>query len=392
MLVENENYDTKIVSNTLFARFLVTFSDLVPFSAGAAVHSLVEHTSVERGVDFLVRSRFGERPVPFEGQPRSVRLDVPGFPRVVDDQIHQGVLVPARLLDQPQDRSDLSVQIRSDLILGHKSSQSTKIGRGGVRLPLSATGGWGSDPIVVEFYRVDQPRKAGRWSKSGGGSAGGREVHESDTVVGSAHVVAANGEKIRLSTDGVNDDPAWTKDLRDQMLNGLADAYDRDPTAKPPSIVVRSTAAYAEHLESNGMPAMDAMFAAASSRAGVNSRMPTVINFNLGVMVANPYSAETAASKWSMPSAHTNDPTAYTMTHEYGHSKYFQSTDMKTQVRLGVEVFKRPDVKSALSEYGRTNHLEGYAEAYAEWSLTGGKSTNKAVATYAETFSWEVKE
>ena len=44
-----------------------------------------------------------------------------------------------------------------------------------------------------------------------------------------------------------------------------------------------------------------------------------------------------------------------------------------------------------LSEYGRTNHLEGYAEAYAEWSLTGGKSTNAAASMYAETLGWKVK-
>jgi hypothetical protein len=40
---------------------------------------------------------------------------------------------------------------------------------------------------------------------------------------------------------------------------------------------------------------------------------------------------------------------------------------------------------------GRNNQntpAEGYAEAFAEWSLTDGKTTNKAAQEYAKRFKW----
>lgn len=43
-----------------------------------------------------------------------------------------------------------------------------------------------------------------------------------------------------------------------------------------------------------------------------------------------------------------------------------------------------------LSTYGRTNPDEGVAEAFAEWYLSGGKTTNEAARDYADYYEWPV--
>jgi hypothetical protein len=43
-----------------------------------------------------------------------------------------------------------------------------------------------------------------------------------------------------------------------------------------------------------------------------------------------------------------------------------------------------------LSQYGSTNIYEGYAEAFADFWISKGKSTNLATIEYAKAFGWRL--
>lgn len=66
----------------------------------------------------------------------------------------------------------------------------------------------------------------------------------------------------------------------------------------------------------------------------------------------------------------------YVTAHEFGHL---------------LEPPDAPDVPPELkgmSRYGRTNEHEGFAEAFAEWHLSGGRTRSGAASWYAEEFEW----
>lgn len=74
----------------------------------------------------------------------------------------------------------------------------------------------------------------------------------------------------------------------------------------------------------------------------------------------------------------------WTLVHEFGHlleRRSGESGDLH-------DAHSHGDHDHGLSEYGRTNPQEGYAEAFAEWWVSGGKTDNKAAKAYAERFGW----
>jgi len=80
----------------------------------------------------------------------------------------------------------------------------------------------------------------------------------------------------------------------------------------------------------------------------------------------------------------------WTIVHEYGHA--IDPEDLPTSPRNTFfgkirKQFpgKPPD---GLSEYGRTNKYEGYAESFADWWTSRGKTTNPATRAYAEKYGW----
>jgi hypothetical protein len=77
-----------------------------------------------------------------------------------------------------------------------------------------------------------------------------------------------------------------------------------------------------------------------------------------------------------MPSANFSDLLDYVVTHEWGHVR-------------AQEDHKHGDISTeGLSRYGKTNGNEAYAEAYAEWIVTGGKTVIKNVQELAVRFKW----
>lgn len=78
-----------------------------------------------------------------------------------------------------------------------------------------------------------------------------------------------------------------------------------------------------------------------------------------------------------MPSYEHAGVVDYTLTHEWGHAVDHLS-DLES-----IEVW------NGGSAYGSESWREAYAEAYAEWDLTGGTTTSSAARAYAERYGWK---
>lgn len=84
-----------------------------------------------------------------------------------------------------------------------------------------------------------------------------------------------------------------------------------------------------------------------------------------------------------MPAAKGTDQLDYVITHEYGHVR-----DRRNRGEVNDDRYNNSANNGALSKYGQTNEYEAYAESFAEYSLTGGKTTNPAVLYYADKYFW----
>jgi hypothetical protein len=53
-----------------------------------------------------------------------------------------------------------------------------------------------------------------------------------------------------------------------------------------------------------------------------------------------------------------------------------------------LPLYNNPDIKAGLSIYGATDYREAYAEAFADWHGTNGKTKNIAAIAYAKHQGW----
>jgi hypothetical protein len=96
------------------------------------------------------------------------------------------------------------------------------------------------------------------------------------------------------------------------------------------------------------------------------------------------------AGTWKMPILGEIAQFKYTMTHEWGHhidkggSRSAQSADTSTAIQRIKAEF--PDAFK--SEYGQTKPEEFFAENFAEFYLTKGKTTNEITQAMAREFGW----
>ena len=84
-----------------------------------------------------------------------------------------------------------------------------------------------------------------------------------------------------------------------------------------------------------------------------------------------------------MPSYEAASPLTYYITHEYGHVLDRRSSGQQDDYAL----FQSGAINS-VSEYGRTNGAETWAESYTEWALTGGRTSNPASQYFADKYFW----
>jgi SPP1 gp7 family putative phage head morphogenesis protein len=94
-----------------------------------------------------------------------------------------------------------------------------------------------------------------------------------------------------------------------------------------------------------------------------------------------------------MPAAGSSSRVSYVLAHEWGHAlEPHGPEDPVTGVTPGMIQLAnlRREQRDALSGYGRSTAHEGYAEAFAEWWLTRGQTTNPAAQAYAREFGWRL--
>jgi hypothetical protein len=97
-----------------------------------------------------------------------------------------------------------------------------------------------------------------------------------------------------------------------------------------------------------------------------------------------------------MPSAQGQSPVRYTLYHEWGHLTDPVSLGTRgvgplhidhAESQRQMQMWREPG-PSGRSGYGGKLPQEAYAEAWAEWHLTGGKTTNEWARRYADEFGW----
>lgn len=100
---------------------------------------------------------------------------------------------------------------------------------------------------------------------------------------------------------------------------------------------------------------------------------------------------------WSMPVGHHVSNLYYTFVHEWGHVVDGRSVDdndmrlreMSTLNRL-MYTGKVDTFMQSLSTYAQSREPEAYAEAFAEWTISKGKTHNFAAKWYAREYGWHL--
>jgi hypothetical protein len=92
----------------------------------------------------------------------------------------------------------------------------------------------------------------------------------------------------------------------------------------------------------------------------------------------------TSGHKSYMPTYYQYPNSIFTMTHEYGHMRDDRTEEQRTADDGMVAGLP------GMSEYGKTSDYEGYAEAYAEWILSYGETTNEVALYFARKYNWPV--
>jgi SPP1 gp7 family putative phage head morphogenesis protein len=93
-----------------------------------------------------------------------------------------------------------------------------------------------------------------------------------------------------------------------------------------------------------------------------------------------------------MPVLQTMKQWEYTLTHEWGH--HIDVNDLQREKRamqtLAINKIKTAYPDAFTSKYSGKNEKEFFAEMFAEWYGTGGKTENQLVQAMAKEFSWNI--
>lgn len=120
-------------------------------------------------------------------------------------------------------------------------------------------------------------------------------------------------------------------------------------------------------------------------KLGVGAATSTPYGIMLAKEVTEGKNFSPGFSSFFMPSAESVSKVRYHIAHEYGHAL------MQKSENIGGPMNLHKEHKEHLSPYGQHDHKEGYAEAFADWHLTGGKTTNPATQAYAKKFGWKTQ-
>ena len=126
--------------------------------------------------------------------------------------------------------------------------------------------------------------------------------------------------------------------------------------------------------------------------------MPDRIQVNAACMSTD-VTHQGSAEGFHMPVSTTVPVTQYMITHEYGHLVEFTTQNTPASNEPPPAVVSawhaantgapKGAERGGLSIYGTTNNAhEGFAEAWTEWTISGGQTDNAAAKGYASIFGW----
>lgn len=253
-----------------------------------------------------------------------------------------------------------------------KGSISKVIDKVKAATPATPATGSGSNPIVSDMTE-EKPKKL-------------CDKIDGERVCGSKwSVTLKNGTKISLYEV---DQTHLSKEEKRNMLNVLAEIHNEYPgklnTTK--ILLKNSISVRAEGLD----PSSVAGFTTQSST--INNKANSTISFNVDHPLRN--NLDKDGRYTVMPSLYATGFDKYFLLHETGHqfdvanNRTGSGSDSRWNSKATLPLFNNPDVKDSLSIYGRTDYREAYAEAFAEWHGTGGKTKNVAAIAYAKQQGW----
>lgn len=179
-----------------------------------------------------------------------------------------------------------------------------------------------------------------------------------------------NGDVVKLY-DKTGKADRYKKDL----LNNHVKMHDLYPLQPPRNIVVVDP-------DDDNSPVKDHAF----STVYGNSPNTYVNSEWLGVDVKK------FKDGFQMPSAKKGDTNNmdYLLTHEYGHHVDFSEHSNQGYSYDRHPLYDNPSFKQHLSRYGKSDArgVEGYAETFAEWHHTGGRTKNPAAIAMARYEGW----
>jgi hypothetical protein len=133
----------------------------------------------------------------------------------------------------------------------------------------------------------------------------------------------------------------------------------------------------------------------------LESQAPTGRNMHINIAAASTFDSDTGGETtlatgymrinenvikrktWpGMPASSDVSSALYVLAHEWGHS-FPTKEEARDQA-----VYREAIAARGMTRYGKTAPEESYAEAFAEWFLTKGKTTNPAALVYAKHFGW----
>lgn len=91
---------------------------------------------------------------------------------------------------------------------------------------------------------------------------------------------------------------------------------------------------------------------------------------------------------WKMNTAEYSNGYNYNLSHEFGHTLTFTGNKLGAAGALYEQVYNDDNTRPYMSGYSKSNQYEAYAEAYAEWALSEGSTTNPVARIYAAHEGW----
>lgn len=187
-------------------------------------------------------------------------------------------------------------------------------------------------------------------------------------------VKAADGTEINAFFAEGKANPARIK----QSLNTVASLHELYPSKPPRHILVLGdrTTRLAVGADGPYVGAWTYQQAGFSHKVFINS--DNLHSGRFDKIIKEPQNKD-----WFMPEVFKQDSSHYLMTHEVGHQ-----VDFMKKSNSAKELFDNPAIKKHLSTYGQSLVQEGYAEAFAEWHTSHGKTSNPAARAYAVHEGW----